>query len=417
MQLVKGIGASPYIRSGRVKKIESFKDMESVEGGEIIVTARVSRDMLPKLKRVGAVVTDYGGLTSHVAITLRELRIPCVVGTERATEVLKDDMIVTVDGKTGNIYEGVMEWEESIEEIPFEKTSTMIMVNLNLPTIVEKIEPYADGIGSVRIEHMVIKTGKHPYRLLKEGILADVLRKDLELIVDAFYPKPVWFRTFDIPTDELKNLQGGDVEPDEPNPLLGLRGIYKDLRDVDVLISEFDAIRSLIDEGYSNLGLKFPFIREVSEYVEAKKLLRECGLKPHRDLKVGVSVETPSAALQLGDFMKEDLDFVSIGMSDLAMCTLAVDRRGVRVAKHFNLTHPALLKLVSEIIRKCNKEKIKTCVAGYAATDYGIVKKLLKMGVDGISTNPDQLLKMRVFIARIEKSITLDALKKKYFIP
>lgn len=411
MELIRGIGASPYIRSGRVKKIESFKDMESVEGGEIIVTARVSRDMLPKLKRVGAVVTDYGGLTSHVAITLRELKIPCVVGTEKATEILEDDMVVTVDGKTGNIYEGVMEWEEIIEELPLEETSTTLMTNLNIPSIADRIADYADGIGSVRIEHMVIETGKHPYRLLEEGMLTDVLKKGLEFVLESFYPKPVWFRTFDIPTDELRNLQGGDVEPEEPNPLLGFRGIYKDLRDLEVLKAEFMAIKELIDDGYSNLGLKFPFVRDENEYLSAKRILKECGLRPHHDLEVGLSVETPSAALQIREFIGYGLDFVSIGMSDLAMCTLAVDRRGVKVAKLFDLTHPALLGLVDNVIRECSRAGIKTCVAGYAATDYNIVEKLIRMGVDGISTNPDQLLKMRVFITRIEKSILLETLR------
>jgi len=412
MELIKGIGASPYIRSGRVKKIESFKDMMSIEGGEIIVTDRVSRDMLPQLKRVGAVVTDYGGLTSHVAITLRELKIPCVVGTEKATEILEEDMVVTVDGKTGNIYEGVMEWEEIIEELPLEETATMLMTNLNLPSIADRIAPYADGIGSVRIEHMVIETGKHPYRLLEEGRLTDVLKKGLEFIVESFYPKPVWFRTFDIPTDELRNLQGGSVEPNEPNPLLGFRGIYKDLRDLEVLKAEFKAIREIIDDGYSNIGLKFPFVRDESEYVAAKKILEDCDLKAHRDLEVGLSVETPSAALQIEEFIDYGVDFVSIGMSDLTMCSLAVDRRGVKVAKLFDLTHPAPIGLVNNVIRICSNNGVKTCVAGYAATDYRIVEKLIKMGVDGISTNPDQLLKMRVFIARIEKSIIIESSRK-----
>lgn len=89
-----------------------------------------------------------------------------------------------------------------------------------------------------------------------------------------------------------------------------------------MLKAEFRAIKELIDDGYSNLGLKFPFVRDGIEYLSAKSILEECGLKPHRDLEVGLSVETPSAALQIGEFIDYGLDFVSIGMSDLAMCTL-----------------------------------------------------------------------------------------------
>ena len=129
------------------------------------------------------------------------------------------------------------------------------------------------------------------------------------------------------------------------------------------------------------------------------------GLKPHRDLEVGVSIETPSSALTLDQFIQEGIDFISIGMSDLTMCCLAVDRRGVRVAKHFDLNHPAVLKLVNMIIKKGNEAGLESCIAGYAASDTGIVKKLIQMGIPSISTNPDQILKMRRYVERVEKGI------------
>lgn len=413
MVLLKGIGASSYVKTGKVKKIEKYKDMAVIKGGEIIVASKVSRDMLPKIKRAGAVVTDYGGLTSHAAITLRELKIPCVVGTEIATDILEEDMLITVDGHTGNIYEGIMEFEEESELLEFHETSTNLKVNLNIPAIAPAVAEYADGVGSIRIENMVIETGKHPYVLLNEGKLTSVLVNGIRSILDAFYPKPVWFRTFDIPTDELKNLKGGEVEPDEHNPLLGLRAIQKDIRDFnrgfDVLKAEFNAIKILLDEGYHNLGLKIPFLRDISEYIKVKENLKSVGLKAHKDLKVGVSIETPSAALTLDDFFKEKIDFISIGMSDLTMCCLAVDRRGVKVAKHFNLNHPAVLNLVRMIIQKGNQNGIESCIAGYAASDPLIVKKVIQMGIPSISTNPDQLLKMRRYIKTVEKGIRLDA--------
>jgi pyruvate,water dikinase len=413
MALLKGIGASSYVKTGKVKKIDNYEDISVIKGGEIIVTTKISRDMLPKIKRAGAVITDYGGLTSHAAITLRELKIPCVVGTEKATEILHEDMLITVDGHTGNIYEGIMELEEESELIEFHETCTNLKVNLNIPSIAPAVADYADGVGSIRIENMVIETGKHPYVLLDEGKLTSVLVYGIRQILEAFYPKPVWFRTFDIPTDELKNLKGGEVEPDEHNPLMGLRAIQKDIRDfnrgVDVLKAEFNAIKILLDEGYNNLGLKIPFLRDISEYIQVKEILKSVGLKAHKDLEVGVSIETPSAALTLDDFFKERIDFISIGMSDLTMCCLAVDRRGVKVAKHFNLIHPAVLKLVSMIIKKGNQNGIESCIAGYAASDPSIVKKVIQMGIPSISTNPDQLLKMRRHIKTVERGIRLDA--------
>lgn len=405
MGILKGIGTSPYIGVGAVKKIKSHEDILTIKGGEIVVVQKASRDMLSHLRRAGGVVTDYGGLTSHVAIVLRELKIPCVVGCENATQILEDEMIITVDGKTGNIYRGFIELGEEREFFEVYHPSTNIKVNINVPEISQEVAPLSDGVGSIRIEGMIIHTGKHPYVLADEGKLTEVIVDGVREIVDAFYPKPVWFRTFDIPTDELKSLRGGDCEPDEANPLLGLRGIYKDLRDVEILKAEFEAIRCILEEGYHNIGLKIPFLRDISEYVLSKKILKKAGIKPHKDIDVGASIEIPSAALTLDDFIKEGVDFISIGMSDLTMCCLAIDRRSAKVAKHFDLMHPAVLGIVEMVIKKCNEKGIESCVCGYAATDPVIVKKLVEFGISSISTNPDQVLRMRKTIANVEEAL------------
>jgi pyruvate,water dikinase len=406
MILLKGIGTSPYIGVGEVKKIEGAYDPEDVIG-KIVVVSRASRDMLSHLQNASGVVTDYGGITSHVAIVLREMRVPCIVGTEYATQILEDGMLVTVDGNTGNIYGGFIEIEDKADLFEVYNPSTAIKVNLNVPELAEITAPFTDGVGSIRIENMVIHRGKHPQKLLDEGRLTDIITEEVRKIVDAFYPKPVWFRTFDIATDELKRLDGGEIEFEEANPLLGFRGIYKDIKNVEILKSEFKAVRNLLDEGYDNIAVKIPFIRDVSEYVQAKKILNEIGIKPHRDLQVGASFETPSAVLTMDEFIENGIDFASIGMSDLTMCTLAVDRRGVRVAKHFNLLHPAVLRLVKMIIIKCNEIGIESCICGHAASDPVIVEKLIGYGISSISTNPDQILKMRKFMYRTENGIVL----------
>jgi len=118
-----------------------------------------------------------------------------------------------------------------------------------------------------------------------------------------------------------------------------------------------------------------------------------------------VSIETPSSALILDDFIREGIDFVSIGMSDLTMSLLAVDRRSVKVAKHFNLMHPAVLNTVELVIKKCQENEIESCLCGYAATDESIVKKLIEYGITSISTNPDQILRMRKVVENIENEI------------
>jgi pyruvate, water dikinase len=405
MIIIRGIGTGSYVGVGTVKKIEKDEDLLNLKGGEIIVVSRASRDMLSYLNHAGGVVTDYGGLTSHVAIVLREMKVPCVVGTGNGTEKLKEGTIVTVDGKTGNIYQGFMEREGKHDTYELYYPATNIKVNLNVPEIAWKVAPWADGVGSIRIENSIIRTGKHPQTLLEEGKLSKVIADSVRLIADAFYPKPVWFRTFDIPTDELKRLEGGNIEPDEGNPLLGLRGIHKDLKNPEILKAEFEAIFKLRNGGYDNIGIKIPLVRDVSEYREAKNIMREVGLRPHRDLPVGASIETPSVVFTLDDFIDDGMDFVTLGMSDMAMCSLAVDRRGVKVAKHFNLTHPSVLRMVEMVIEKCNQQGIESCICGHAGSDPAIVRWLVEVGVSSISTNPDQLLKIRKVVDIAEKTI------------
>ena len=407
MKLLKGIGTSFYIGVGKVRKIENIRDIPKIKEGEIVVVPKASRDMILHLQKAGGVVTDYGGITSHVAIVLRELKVPCIVGTINGTEILENGQIVTVDGRTGNVYLGFMEFEGEKELFEVYNPATNIKVNLNVPEIAESAEPFSDGVGSIRIENMVLRTLKHPNLLLNENLLTETIVNGVRKIADAFYPKPVWFRTFDIPTDELRYLKGGDVEPYESNPLLGLRGIHKDLKNINILKAEFKAIKYLIEEGYDNLGLKIPFIRDISEYILSKEILREIGLKPHKDLDVGVSVETPSVILTFDEFLKEGIDFMSLGMSDLVMCSLAVDRRSFKVAKLFKLNHPAVLKMVEMVISKCNQNNIESSISGYAAGDPEIIKKLVEYGISSISTNPDQILNIRKTVYSKENEIIM----------
>ena len=405
MIILKGIGTGPYVGVGHVKKIEKDEDFLTLKGGEIVVLSTASRDMVSYLHRAGGVVTDYGGLTSHVAIILREMKVPCVVGTGNGSKKLKEGSIITVDGRTGNIYQGFMEREGKHDTSEVYYPATSIKVNLNVPEIAWKVAPWADGVGSIRIENSIIRTGKHPHILLKEGKLSKVIADSVRLIADAFHPKPIWFRTFDIATDELKRLEGGNIEPDEANPLLGLRGIHKDLQNPEILKAEFEAILKLMDDGYDNLGVKIPLVRDVSEYREAKNIMRQVGIKPHLDLPVGASIETPSAVFTLDEFISEGMDFVTLGMSDMAMCSMAVDRRGVKVAKHFNLTHKSVLKMIEMVIEKCNQNKIETCICGHAGSDPAIVRWLVETGISSISTNPDQILKIRKVVEIAEKTV------------
>ncbi len=411
--LVKGLGASPGIGAGKVKIIFSAKELDKVKEGDVLVTTMTNPDMVPAMKRASAIVTEEGGMTCHAAIVSRELGIPCVVGTGDATKKLRDGMEVTVDGTRGVVYKGISKQKEKSEEAPAVKivTATEVKANISMPEIAERVAPKADGVGLLRVEHMILGIGKHPIKFIREGreeelvnIIADGVRK----VAKAFYPKPVWYRTLDAPTDEFRNLEGGEDEPHEHNPMLGWRGIRRGLDQPELLKTEFKAIKKLVEEGFKNIGVMIPLVQHPEELRKAKEIAREAGLIPHKDVKFGIMVEIPAAALIIEEFIKEGIDFVSFGTNDLTQYTLALDRNNERVAKLYTEKHPAVLKLIEMVIKKCREHGVETSICGQAGSDPEIAKKLVEFGITSISANPDALDMIREMVARTEKRILLD---------
>jgi len=417
--LLKGLGASPGIASGRVKVIFSEKEISKVEEGDILVTTMTTPDMVPAMKRAAAIVTDEGGMTCHAAIVSRELGVPAVVGTKKATKVLKDGMVITVDGEKGIIYEGRIEKKE--EPKPFIApapviTATEVKVNISIPDVAERVarETNADGVGLFRIEHMILGLEKHPMKFIKDGEVdryVDLLYQEMKKVVKAFYPKPVWIRTLDAPTDEFRAMEGGEEEPIEANPMLGFRGIRRDLAEEEHFRAELRAIKRLVDEGYTNIGIMLPLITSPEEVRRAKEIAISEGI-PLDKIEFGIMVETPAAALILEEIIKEGIDFVSLGTNDLTQYTLAVDRNNENVAYLYNETHPAVLKLIERTIKVCKEHGVKSSICGQAGSYPHVVEKLVEFGIDSVSANPDAVHKIREVVARAERRIILEKLRK-----
>jgi pyruvate,water dikinase len=353
----------------------------------------------------------------HAAIVSRELGIPCVVGTLKATKVLKDGDEVTVDGSKGVVYRGLLvEEKEKAKEAPVEVrtrviTATEIKVNISIPEVAPRVAPLADGVGLLRVEHMLLGIGKHPIKFIQEGKedeliekLADGVRK----VAEAFYPKPVWYRSLDAPTDEFRSLKGGEDEPVEHNPMLGWRGIRRGLDQEELLRAEFKAIKKLVEEGYTNIGTMIPLVIRPEELRRAKEIAMEVGLKPHVDVKFGIMVETPASALIIEDFIEEGLDFISFGTNDLTQYTLAIDRNNERVAKLFSEKHEAVMKLIEMVIKKCRDAGVETSICGQAGSYPDVVDKLVRFGISSVSANPDAIEVVRETVARTEKRLLLD---------
>lgn len=420
--IVKGLGASPGVASGLVKIIRDIDELDKVKDGDIMVTTMTTPDMVPAMRRAAGIITDEGGVTCHASIISRELGIPCVVGTGSATSTLTENDGVTLDGKKGLVFEGLTETKEevAVETVNVEAapiiTVTEVKANVSMPEAAERAAATgADGVGLLRTEHMMLTSGIHPGKFIADGRedeLINTIAENVKIVADAFYPKPVWYRTLDAPTDEFITLEGGENEPEEHNPMLGWRGIRRELDQPEILKCEFKAIKKLYDQGYTNLGIMIPLSQSPEELKKAKELCASIGLIPHKDIDFGMMVEIPAAALTIEDYIAVGIDFVSLGTNDLTQYTLAVDRNNEFVAKHYTEEHPAVMMLIERTIKKCVEAGVKCSICGQAGSVPRIVEKLVGYGITSVSSNTDAVAEVRKTVARAEKKLILDAARK-----
>lgn len=436
--LIEGLGASAGVASGVVKIIHDLKDLHKIKEGDILVTRMTNPDMVVTMQKAKAIVTDEGGLTAHAAIVSREIGLPCVVGTKKATQVLVEGSIVTVDGTNGKIYEGVVEIKEKEEKekpikpappalakmlIPPEvreafelarkrkegieggEEKILVKVNCDLPDVAEKAAATgADGVGLVRIEFIIAKGGIHPAEYIRRGKSEEysrLLADGIEKIARAFQGKSVWVRTSDIRTDEYRNLKGSEQEPEEDNPMLGWHGIRRGLDEPEILKAEFRAIKLLHDRGYKNVGVMIPFVIRTEEIKKAKELCREVGLEPRKDVEFGVMIETPASCMIIEELCREGIDFISFGTNDLTQLTLGIDRNNERLARFYDEMHPGVLRLLEMVITVCKNYGVKTSICGQAGSRPDMAKFLAKKGINSISANIDSVALIREAIREI----------------
>ncbi|MCL5022778.1 MAG: phosphoenolpyruvate synthase [Nitrospirae bacterium] len=425
--LVRGLGVSPGRGSGQAEVILDVKGIAGFHDREVLVTEMTTPDWVTVMKKASAIVTDLGGKTCHAAIVSRELGIPCVVGTENATKILKNGDTVTVDGQRGLVFRGAgakkEEVKTSVAPVAMSVqpiTATKVYVNLSVPEIADKVaqETDADGVGLLRAEHMMLEIGKHPRLLIEEGgeqKMVDIFSRGIGKVAEAFFPRPVVYRFLDFKPDEFLALPGGEkYERDHvgPNPMIGFRGEYRYSVEDDLFRLELRAVNHARKTmGFTNVWVMVPFVRTLEVFRKTVQIMREEGLdnRTEPDFKLWIMVEVPSACFMIDEFCREGIDGVSFGTNDLTMLVLGVDRNDTSVQEIYDERNLAVLRAIAYTIRICRKHGVTTSICGQAPSVYpDYLDFMIRCGSTSISVNPDTVVASRKMVAAVEHKIQLE---------
>lgn len=368
---------------------------------------------------VKGIATDAGGRTSHTAIVARSLGIPAVVALEDLTETTTGGDIVIIDGNRGIVivnpddetmrqYEKysheLVELEHRLDAIKEEPAETRDDVRITLLGNIEfpdeagvLLEKGGEGIGLYRTEFLYLNRPTEPTEEEHYQAYAETVR--------VFKHRPVTIRTLDLGAD--KYTQSKRFAP-EPNPFLGLRSIRFCLQNLTMFKTQLRAIlrASVLGE----VKIMFPLITHLQELMQTKMILRDVmedldeeSIAYNRDIKIGVMIETPSAALTAFTLAR-DVDFFSIGTNDLIQYTLAVDRGNELVSTLYSSVDPAVLRLIRTVIQDAHKAQIELSVCGEMASEPEYIMLLLGMGVRTISLTPPMIPEIKQII----RSVTIE---------
>ena len=385
----------------------------------------VAHDLSPadtsqiKLERIKGFVTDLGGKASHTSIIARTLGIPSVLGLDVATRDIENDEIIVVDGSKGLVIINPSEttlakyevrrqryeaYKANILRTSQAKASTAdgfvvdVMGNIELAEELVSVKDYGgDGIGLFRTEFSYMSRDRYPAE--------EELFEQYKDIVELMAPNPVTIRTLDINGDKALSYESS---ANEENPALGLRAIRFCLKRQDVFKTQLRAI--LRAAAFGNVRILFPMISSMEEIIEARELLNQAAdelEKEHvpcnRKIDVGIMIEIPSAVI-MADAMADLVDYFSIGTNDLVQYSLAIDRSNKDVAHLYNSLHPAVLKMIKQVMDVGKAKKIKVCMCGEMAGDPINIPILIGLGLTELSMNPQTIPEVKNIIRDLDRN-------------
>ena len=436
--LLKGIAIGSKITSGKVRVIKEVSKIHEFQAGEILVTEMTDPDWVPIMKIAKGIITDKGGRTCHAAIVSRELGIPAIVGTQKATEILKTGDEVTIDcstGITGYVYKGLLDYEVTPHDLgKLPETKTKIYVNIGLPDEAwERWYLPVQGVGLAREEFIIAEEIKiHPNALIdypnlpeeikrkieeittgyddKKQYFVDKLAEGIAKICTAYYPNEVIVRFSDFKTNEYRNLIGGELyEPHEENPMIGWRGAsrYYHTKFKEAFKLEVLAMKKVKEEfGLDNLAVMVPFCRTPEEGRKVVEIIESIiGKRAEKDYKIYVMCEIPSNILQAEEFL-EIFDGMSIGSNDLTQLVLGIDRDNEILQGLADERNESVKKMIAQVIKLCREKNKYIGICGQAPSDFPeIVEFLVKEGIESISVNSDVVIKTIEMVKKFEDEL------------
>ncbi|CCJ66986.1 MULTISPECIES: phosphoenolpyruvate--protein phosphotransferase [Leuconostoc] len=382
----------------------------------------VSKDLTPsdtaQLDRqfVKGILTDLGGRTAHASIMARTLEIPAVVGSDVATKEISAGDLVIVDGLTGDVIANPdddtlatyqkkaddylaqrAEWAKLKDEQSVSADGKEFVVGANIGSpkdMAAVLDNGSEGIGLYRTEFLYMESDHLPTE--------DEQFEAYKAVVEKMGDKPVTVRTMDIGGD--KHLSYWQL-PEEENPFLGYRAIRISLDQTEIFRTQLRAL--LRASAFGNLWIMFPMIATLGEFRAAKKIyieertkLEESGVKVG-DIKLGIMIEIPAAAMLADKFAKE-VDFFSIGTNDLIGYTMAADRGNDRVAYLYQPYNPSILRLINNVIAAAHNEGKFVAMCGEMAGDPIAVPILMGMGLDEFSMSAPSVLQTRSLMKKLD---------------